>query len=99
MVPFRRWAIVLSMVTATGQQPPPTREEHAPRMKQSQLEDLLKEEHRKSLEDAAKILELSEELKAELEKSDRHVLSVCALRKAEDIEKLAKRIRSRMRRF
>jgi len=74
-------------------------EEHAPRMKQSQLDDLLKEEHRKSLEDAAKILELSEELKAELEKSDRHVLSVSALRKAEDIEKLAKRIRSRMRRF
>ena len=82
-----------------AQRPRTPEEEHAPRMKQSQLDDLLKEEHRKSLEDAAKILELSEELKAELEKSDRHVLSVSALRKAEDIEKLAKRIRSRMRRF
>jgi len=82
-----------------AQKPPASEEEHGPRMKQSQMEELLKEEHKKSLEDAAKMVELSEDLKAELEKNDRHVLSVSAMKKTEEIEKLAKRIRSRMRRF
>jgi hypothetical protein len=37
-------------------------------------------------------------LKEELEKNDRHVLSLTSLKKTEEIEKLAKRIRSRLRR-
>jgi hypothetical protein len=42
---------------------------------------------------------LSEELKIELEKNDRHVLSVSAVKKTEEIEKLAKKIRGRMKRY
>jgi len=45
------------------------------------------------------LIELSEELKRELEKNDKHVLSVAALKKSEEIEKIAKRIRGRLRRF
>jgi hypothetical protein len=70
-----------------------------PRMKREQVEALLKHEHQKSLEDAAELMKLSEELKIELEKNDRHVLSMSAMKKAEEIEKIAKRIRGRMKRF
>jgi len=65
----------------------------------SQQEEILKADHEKDLKDAAQLVELAEQLKEELEKNDRHVLSVSSLKKTEDIEKLAKRIRSRLRRF
>ena len=68
-------------------------------MKRSQIEALLKEDHEKSIKDAGELMRLSEELKVELEKSDRHVLSVGAIKKTEEIEKIAKRIRGRMKRF
>src|SRR5687767_10407246 len=41
-----------------------------PRMKREQMEALLKHEHKKSLDDAAELIKLSEELKIELEKND-----------------------------
>jgi hypothetical protein len=65
----------------------------------SQLEALLKEDHKRSIQDAAQLIELAESLKQELEKDDRHVLSVSSLRKTEEIEKLAKRIHGRLKRF
>ncbi len=65
----------------------------------SQKEEILKADHEKSVEDAAKLMSLTEELKVELEKNDRHVLSVSTLKKLDDIEKLTKRIRSRLRRY
>ena len=65
----------------------------------SQKEEILKADHEKSLEDAGKLMELTEELKIDLEKNDRHVLSVSTLKKLDDIEKLTKRIRSRLRRY
>jgi predicted RND superfamily exporter protein len=65
----------------------------------SQVEALLKEDHKHSIRDAAQLLELAESLKQELEKDDRHVLSVSSLRKTEEIEKLARKIRGRLKRF
>ena len=65
----------------------------------SQKEEILKADHEKSLEDASKLIQLTEDLKIELEKNDRHVLSVSMLKKLDDIEKLSKRIRSRLRRY
>ncbi len=65
----------------------------------SQREEILKADHRKSLEDAAKLMELTEELKIELEKNDRHVLAVGTLKKLDEIEKLTKRIRGRLKRY
>jgi hypothetical protein len=65
----------------------------------SQKEAILKAEFEKALSEAAELLDLAQELKIELEKNQRHVLSVASLRKTEEIEKLAKRIRSRLRRF
>ena len=65
----------------------------------NQTEEILKADHAKSLEDAGELMKLSEELKIELEKNDRHVLSLSAIKKTEEIEKLAKRIRSRLKRY
>lgn len=65
----------------------------------SQKEEILKADHEKSVEDAGKLMNLTEELKIELEKNDRHVLAVGTLKKLDDIEKLTKRIRSRLRRY
>lgn len=65
----------------------------------SQREEILKADHEKDLKDAATLIELAGQLKQELEKNDRHVLSVSSLRKTEEIEKLAKRIRQRLRRY
>jgi len=65
----------------------------------SQKEEILKADYEQSLRDAERLLKLSEEFKSELEKQGRHVLSVQTLRKIEEIERLARRIRSRLRRF
>ena len=64
-----------------------------------QQEEMLKEEHEKSIKDAAQLIELAEGLKKDLEKDSSHVLSISSLKKTEEIEKIAKRIRSRMKRF
>ncbi|MBI4907719.1 MAG: hypothetical protein HY820_29110 [Acidobacteria bacterium] len=65
----------------------------------SQTEEILKADHKQNLKDAADLVKMSEDLKAELEKNDRHVLSMGLVKKTEEIEKLAKRIRSRMKRY
>jgi hypothetical protein len=64
-----------------------------------QREEILKADHEKSVKDAAQLIDLAESLKAELEKDDTHVLSISSLKKTEEIEKLAKRIRTRLKRF
>jgi hypothetical protein len=63
----------------------------------SQQEEILKAEYKKTLDDAAQLVKLSEELQDELIKEDRYVLSVSSLKKTEDIEKLAKKIRTRLK--
>jgi hypothetical protein len=62
-----------------------------------QREMILKDEHEKSLKDAAQMQKLTEEVRAELEKNDRHVLSIGTLKKLDEIEKIVKRMRGRMK--
>ncbi len=62
-----------------------------------QRDEILKAEQEQNLNDAAQLVELSEQLKEDLEKNDRYVLSMSTLKKTDDIEKLVKKIRSRMR--
>ncbi len=65
----------------------------------SQKDAIAKEEYEKSLQDARDLVKLAEDLQADLEKNDRYVVSVPDIRKTEDIEKLAKRIRGRLKRY
>ena len=63
----------------------------------SQQEEILKADYAKTLQDAAQLVKLAEELQDDLIKEDRHVLSIANLKKTEDIEKLAKKIRTRLK--
>jgi hypothetical protein len=100
----RSWALLLAPAVALcvlAQAPPrPGTADDFPRLPngKSQTEAIVKAEHEDSLRDAAELVKLAEDLKAELEKNDRHVVSVKSVRQTEDIEKLAKRIRSRLKR-
>ena len=64
----------------------------------SQNDAILKVEYERNLKDAAQLVELAQSLQKELAGNSRHVLSVSSLKKAEEIEKLAKRIHSRLKR-
>ena len=63
----------------------------------SQEEEILKADHKLNLDDARRLVEVAQGLKAELEKHGQQVLSLNAIRNTEEIEKLAKRIRGRLR--
>src|ERR1017187_8500162 len=63
----------------------------------SQKEEILKAETRQNIKDATDLAELAEQLKIDLEKNDRYIVSMATLKKTDDIEKLAKRIRARLR--
>ena len=63
-----------------------------------QRDEILKAEHEQNLKDAAQLADMAEQLKQELEKNDRYVISVSSLKKIDEIEKLVKKIRSRLRR-
>ncbi len=84
---------------ALAGQPPREHEEVRLPSGKLQKEEILKAEHEKSVKDAGEIVRLAEALKAELEKNDYHVLSLASIKKTEEIERLARRIKSRLRRF
>ena len=63
-----------------------------------QRDEILKADHEQNLKDAAQLADLAEQLKQDLEKNDRYVLSISTLKKTDEIEKLVKKIRSRLRR-
>ena len=65
----------------------------------SQREAILKDSYQKTLRELDQLQKTAAELKSELEERDYRVLSVSSLRKAEEMERLAHSIRSRLRRF
>ena len=58
---------------------------------------LIKESYEKMRKDAEDLLALAAELKEETGKANEDILSVSVVKKAEEIEKLAKKIRNRMK--
>ncbi len=104
MKPRKRLALavfagVLAWPGAGGQE----RDREAPPVRmpsgKSQQEEILKAEHEQSLKDVTEIIAAAEQLKTELEKNDRYIVSVQSLKTTERIEKLARRIRTRLRRY
>jgi hypothetical protein len=65
----------------------------------SQRAEILKAEREQNIKEAAQIAELAKDLQQELEKNESYVLSMASLKKTDEIEKLAKRIRGRLRHF
>jgi hypothetical protein len=100
-----RILLPLALALVISAQPPPGRphpgEEPAEDARlpngKLQRDEILKAEFQKTLDDARELSKLAEELKLNLEKNDRYVLSIATLKKTEDIEKLAKRIHDRLK--
>jgi len=88
-------ALCLAQVPQPEPQPPP-----APPVKLPngtlQRDEILKEEQAENRKDAEELVELAQQLRGDLEKNSRYVFSLADHKKAEDIERLAHRIRTRM---
>jgi len=63
----------------------------------SQRDEILKAERDQNMKDAAQLVTLAQQVQLEIEKNDRYVFSLSTLKKTDEIEKLAKKISSRMR--
>jgi hypothetical protein len=64
-----------------------------------QSDEILKAEYEKNVKDAQELVSTAKAFEEDLEKDDRYVLSVSSLKKLDDIERLTKRIRTRMKRY
>ncbi|MEO8125893.1 MAG: hypothetical protein ABJF23_06280 [Bryobacteraceae bacterium] len=102
---FRLFALIITftMVPVAAQQPTGRIEKEAEDVRlpsgKMQKDEILKADHEKTLEDAAALLKAVEDLKMDLEKTDRHVLSIGTLKQLDNIEKLTKRMRSRLKKY
>lgn len=78
---------------------PPTRPEDVrlPNGKK-QRDAILKADYEENVKDAQALVARSRQFQEELEKSDQYVLSLGLLKELDDIEKIVRRIRGRMRR-
>lgn len=64
----------------------------------SQKDEIVRVDYERNLRDAGELARLSEEIKDDLEKGDRYLVSLKTLKQLEDVEKLSKDIRQRLRR-
>jgi hypothetical protein len=62
----------------------------------SQKNAMAKERHEQALKDANELITVAEQLRDELQKAGDYVVPVSSVKKTEQIEKLAKRIRGRL---
>jgi hypothetical protein len=64
-----------------------------------QKDEILKADYEQNVKDAQELIVISKSFEEDLEKDDRYVLSVSSLKKLDEIEKLTKRIRARLKRY
>ena len=62
-----------------------------------QIDEILKADHQQNVKDARELSALAASFEAEVEKTDRFVLSLPLLKRLDDMEKLVRRMRSRIR--
>jgi hypothetical protein len=65
----------------------------------SQRQEILKAEHKKSIEDAQEMAKLAAEVQTDLEKGDANIVSLKMMKQLDEIDKLAKRIQGRLKRI
>jgi hypothetical protein len=63
----------------------------------SQKDAIAKEQHEQALKDANELIAAAQALKDEIEKAGDYVLPLSSVKKTEEIEKLARRIRGRLK--
>jgi membrane protein involved in colicin uptake len=78
--------------------PPQSQQSEAEReMRDRQIRESNKKRQQDIRDDTEKLFQLSSELKAAVEKSNEHMLSLDVVRKAEEVEKLAKKVKEKMK--
>lgn len=63
----------------------------------SQKDAIAKEDHEQALKDVNDLIAVAQQLRDELQKSGEHVVSVASVKKTEEIERLARKIRGRLK--
>src|SRR5947209_4254525 len=105
---LRRALLILPGVcfAASAQEPRATEQNEDPTPNKTRLpsgklqsDAIAQADYESGLDDAHKLAKLAEDLSAEMEKNDRFVVSMSVIKKTEEIEKLAKRIRTRLKRY
>lgn len=102
---FSKWCAVAFCAATLLAQRPDTRRPSDPeedrRLPNGKLqsEEILKADYDENLKDLDKIRKLTEGVESDLRKNDRHVLSLKAFKDLDEIEKICRRVRTRMRRF
>lgn len=98
---LRRFILCLCLTTFAGaQQPPAPVEDQTEKPFPStpkQLEDILKANHKRNLKDLEQIARLVEQVQGDAQKNAHYVISLQSLKNLEQIEKLSRAIRGRMK--
>jgi hypothetical protein len=68
-----------------------------PEMERTRIKNLNKERYEKLRSQTDKLLELATELKQQVDRADENMLSLDVIKSAENIEKLAKEVREKMK--
>jgi len=64
-----------------------------------QRDEIAKADYKKNLEDVAQLVQLSQDVKEALQNGDQYVVSVRTIKKLDDIDKLSRSIRGRLKRY
>jgi len=91
-------AVLTSQLVVYAQEPDEEEDVRLPNGR-PQKDEILKLDHKQNLEDAGRLLDLAQSLKAQLEKGGYRVVSTKSIKGTEEIEQLAKRIRGRLRKY
>ncbi|MGO9227812.1 MAG: hypothetical protein ACLQKA_01180 [Bryobacteraceae bacterium] len=97
---FRRCILLAAFAGLSLAQIPRPKPPENPEIKfpdgKSQRDRMLKAEMTENRKEAAQLAELAQQLQSDLDKNSQYVFSLADLKKADEIEKLAHRIRTRM---
>jgi hypothetical protein len=63
-----------------------------------QRDEIVKADYKRNLQDAADLVELSRQIRDELQQSDAYIVPLKTVKKLEDLEKLSRNIRGRLKR-
>lgn len=97
-------ALAAGLVAARGQAPgppipPPDILDNNPRLPggKNRNEVILKADYEQNIKDARDLIDVAKSFEEDLEKDDRYVLSLSSLKKLDEIERLTRRIRGRLK--
>jgi hypothetical protein len=109
----RQWLRLMPVAVATRLLPAQTSSQAAPHQDQMpvpgvpddihlpngklQRDEILKADYQQNLKDARALIDLTRSFELDLEKSDQYVLSLGLLKKLDEVDKITRRIRNRMR--